>query len=171
MISSEAAGEAQAYFGWKVVAAAFVLALFGWGIGFYGPSVFLRTLNDERGWPIALVSAAITAHFLFSALFIAYLPEAHARWGLTRVTQAGIFCTAIGAMLWGNAAAAWQLFPIAAVSGAGSAASSPADAGARSGSRRRRRRGSRFLPTAAPAGSKSRPDRPPAVGRNHISLT
>ena len=69
VISSEAAGEAQAYFGWKVVAAAFVLALFGWGIGFYGPSVFLRTLNDERGWPIALVSAAITAHFLFSALF------------------------------------------------------------------------------------------------------
>jgi len=61
MISSAAAGEAQAYFGWKVVGAAFVLAVFGWGIGFYGPSVFLRTLHDERGWPIALVSAAITA--------------------------------------------------------------------------------------------------------------
>jgi hypothetical protein len=53
MISSEA----QAYFGWKVVSAAFVLAVFGWGIGFYGPSVFLRTLHEERGWPIALVSA------------------------------------------------------------------------------------------------------------------
>src|SRR5262249_29251638 len=122
MISSGAADEAQAYFRWKVVGAAFVLAVFGWGIGFYGPSVFLRTLHDERGWPIALVSAAITAHFLFSALFVAYLPEAYARWGLTRVTQTGIFCTAIGAMLWGNAAAAWQLFPIAAISGAGSAA-------------------------------------------------
>jgi len=126
MISSAAAGEAQAYFGWKVVGAAFVLAVFGWGIGFYGPSVFLRTLHDERGWPIALVSAAITAHFLFSALFVACLPEAYARWGLKRVTQAGIFCTAIGAMLWGNAAAAWQLFPIAAVSGAGSAATTGA---------------------------------------------
>jgi hypothetical protein len=64
MISREAAGEAQAYFGWKVVGAAFVLTVFGWGIGFYGPSVFLRTLHDDRGWPIALVSAAITAHFL-----------------------------------------------------------------------------------------------------------
>jgi len=126
MISSGAADEAQAYFGWKVVGAAFLLAVFGWGIGFYGPAVFLRTLHDERGWPIALVSAAITAHFLFSALFVAYLPKAYARWGLTRVTQTGIFCTAIGAMLWGNAAAAWQLFPIAAISGAGSAATTGA---------------------------------------------
>jgi len=126
MISCEAAGETQAYFGWKVVGAAFVLAVFGFGIGFYGPSVFLRTLHDERGWPIALVSTAITAHFLFSALFVAYLPGAYARWGLMRVTQAGILCTAIGALLWGNAAAAWQLFPIAAVSGAGSAATTGA---------------------------------------------
>ena len=126
MISSQAAGDAQAYFGWKVVGAAFVLAVFGWGIGFYGPSVFLRTLHDERGWSIALVSAAITAHFLFSALFVAYLPDAYARWGLTRITQAGVLCTAMGAMLWGNAAAAWQLFPIAVVSGAGSAATTGA---------------------------------------------
>ena len=50
----------------------FVLAVFGWGIGFYGPSVFLQTLHGEHGWPIALVSAAITTHFLFSALFVAY---------------------------------------------------------------------------------------------------
>jgi predicted MFS family arabinose efflux permease len=126
MISSEAPGQGQAYFGWKVVSAAFVLAVFGFGIGFYGPSVFLSTLHEERGWPIALVSAGITTHFLFSALFVAYLPEAYARWSLTRVTQTGIFCTAIGAMLWGNAAAAWQLFPIAAVSGLGSAATTGA---------------------------------------------
>jgi predicted MFS family arabinose efflux permease len=126
MFSSEATGTAEAYFGWKVVGAAFVLAVFGWGIGFYGPSLFLRTLHDERDWSIALVSAAITAHFLFSALFVAYLPEAHARWGIARVTQAGVLCTAIGAMLWGNAGAAWQLFPIAAVSGAGSAATTGA---------------------------------------------
>src|SRR5262249_56099632 len=73
------------------------------------------------------VGAAVMAgHLLFSGLFVAYLPEAYAGWGLTRVTQTGIFCTAIGAMLWGNAAAAWQLFPIAAISGAGSAATTGA---------------------------------------------
>src|SRR5262249_60502102 len=122
MISGEFAETAKSYFGWRVVGAAVVLAVFGWGLGFFGPSVFLRTLHDQRGWTIATISAAITAHFLFSALFVAYLPEAYTQWGFARVTQVGILCTAIGAMLWGNATSTWQLFPIAVVSGAGSAA-------------------------------------------------
>jgi MFS family permease len=127
MVSSEAIVTGrEVNFGWKVVGFSFVLAVFGWGIGFYGPSVFLRTLHDEHGWPIALVSLAITAHFLVSALFVAYLPEAYGRWCIARVTQAGIGCTAIGAILWGNASAAWQLLPIAVVSGAGSAATTGA---------------------------------------------
>jgi predicted MFS family arabinose efflux permease len=126
MISGEFAETAESYFGWRVVGAAFVLAVFGWGIGFFGPSVFLRTLHDQHGWTIATISAAITAHFLFSALFVAYLPEAYTQWGFARVTQVGILCTAIGAMLWGNATSTWQLFPIAVVSGAGSAATTSA---------------------------------------------
>ena len=77
MISGEFAETTKSYFGWRVVGAAFVLAVFGWGIGFFGPSVFLRTLHDQHGWTIATISAAITAHFLFSALFVAYLPEAY----------------------------------------------------------------------------------------------
>jgi hypothetical protein len=27
------------FYGWRVVAAAFVLAVFGWGLGFYGPPI------------------------------------------------------------------------------------------------------------------------------------
>ena len=126
MIAGEFAETAKGYFGWRVVGAAFVLAVFGWGIGFFGPSVFLRTLHDQHGWTIATISAAITAHFLFSALFVANLPEAYAQWGFARVTQVGVLCTAIGAMLWGNATSTWQLFPIAIVSGAGSAATTSA---------------------------------------------
>jgi hypothetical protein len=49
-----------------VVAAAFVLATFGWGIGFYGPPVFLREGGETRGWPLALISAAVTLHFFTS---------------------------------------------------------------------------------------------------------
>jgi predicted MFS family arabinose efflux permease len=126
MVSSEATARIGTDFGWKVVGFAFVLAVFGWGIGFYGPSVFLYTLHQERGWPITLISLAITAHFLCSALFVTYLPEAYGRWGLARVTQAGVACTAIGAILWGNAFKPWQMFPIALISGAGSAATTGA---------------------------------------------
>jgi hypothetical protein len=96
------------------------------GIGFYGPSVFLQTLHDERGWPIALVSAAITSHFLFSAMFVAYLPEAYARWGPhagdpSRHLLHGDRRDVLGQCRGGLAAV-----PIAAVSGAGSAATTGA---------------------------------------------
>jgi hypothetical protein len=43
------------FFGWKVVAAAFVVAVFAWGIGFYGPPVFLHALHAGRGWPVSMI--------------------------------------------------------------------------------------------------------------------
>ena len=64
----------RAFHGWRVVGAAFVLAVFGWGMGFYGPPVFLRVIGEERGWPLALVSTAVTVHFLVGALAGASLP-------------------------------------------------------------------------------------------------
>jgi hypothetical protein len=32
------------FFGWTVVVA-FIVAMFGWGVGFYGPAVFLNVLH------------------------------------------------------------------------------------------------------------------------------
>src|SRR5262249_35264668 len=53
--------------GWRVVCAAFVLAVFGWGLGFYGPPIFLKVLHEQRGWPIGLIATAVTVHFLVGA--------------------------------------------------------------------------------------------------------
>ena len=36
----------QVFFGWRVVAAVFVLATFGWGLGFYGPPVYLHAVRE-----------------------------------------------------------------------------------------------------------------------------
>ena len=33
------------FYGWRVVGAAFVLAMFGWGVGFYGPPVYLHAVR------------------------------------------------------------------------------------------------------------------------------
>ena len=99
MTSSDAIGAARPYFGWKVVGAAFLVAAFGFGVGFYGPPVFLHTLHAERGWAISTISAAITTHFLFGALFVAFLPEAHRRWGIAPVTAVGAGCAAAGAVI------------------------------------------------------------------------
>jgi MFS family permease len=114
------------FFGWKVVAAAFTVAVFGWGIGFYGPSVFLHALHQGRGWPVATVSAAITWHYLLSALMIARLPAVHARFGVAAVTRGGAVACALGLLAWALAAEPWQLFLAAPFTGAGWAATSGA---------------------------------------------
>ncbi|HWX49626.1 MAG TPA: hypothetical protein VNZ61_16375, partial [Roseomonas sp.] len=58
------------FFGWRVVGAAFVLAVFAWGISFYGPPIFLQVLHASRGWSVSVVSGAITAHFLLGAAVV-----------------------------------------------------------------------------------------------------
>ncbi len=115
-------GPVRGFFGWKVVAAAFTLAVFGWGIGFYGMSVFLHALHQGRGWPVGVVSAAITWHYLSSAALITWLPAAYARFGVAAVTRAGVVACALGLLGWALAAEPWQLFLAAPVSGAGWAA-------------------------------------------------
>lgn len=126
MVFDSAAEKTNGYFGWKVAWAALLLAVFAWGVGFYGLSVFLRTLHAERGWAITTISAAITTQYLFSAVLVAYLPEAHRRWGVARVTEFGIAAAALGVLAWANAQAPWQLFPAAMIAGAGWAATSGA---------------------------------------------
>ncbi|KRR18162.1 hypothetical protein CQ14_24850 [Bradyrhizobium lablabi] len=114
------------FFGWSVAWSAFAIAVFAWGIGFYGPSVFLQSLHQTRGWPISQISIAITAHFLLSAIAIACLPEIHRRLGIAKTTFLGAVLTAAGLILWSNAREAWQLFAAAIPSGAGWAMTSGA---------------------------------------------
>jgi Major Facilitator Superfamily len=108
-----------AFYGWRVVGAAFVLATFGWGMGFFGPPVFLRDIVEARGWPLSLVSTAVTVHFLAGAIAGARLPELHRRFGAPAVTKAGALCLGVGVFGWAVAAAPWQLFASTLLSGAG----------------------------------------------------
>ena len=89
--------------GWRVVWVAFVVAVFGWGVGFYGPAVYLPALHQTRGWSISTISAAITAHYLVSAALITALPEAYRRFGVGRVTLGGAVLAGAGALAWANA--------------------------------------------------------------------
>jgi hypothetical protein len=107
------------FYGWTVVAAAFVVAIFGWGVGFYGPPIFLKAVQDTRGWPVALVAAAITVHFLVGAVAVANMPKLYRLFGLPRVTVAGAVCLALGVAGWAYAVEPWQLFAATLFSGAG----------------------------------------------------
>ncbi|MGL4635835.1 MAG: MFS transporter [Beijerinckiaceae bacterium] len=107
------------FFGWKAVWGAFLLAVFGWGLGFYGPPIYLQTVSETRGWSIGIVSAAVTFHFLVGALVVANLPALYRRYGLPLVTKCGAVILALGLIGWSLAAQPWQLFIATLFSGAG----------------------------------------------------
>ncbi len=110
---------AEVFFGWRVVAAVFVLAVFGWGLGFYGPPVYLQVVRETRGWSLALVSTAVTVHFLAGAIVIANLPGLYRRFGVPAVTKAGAVALAVGVVGWALAREPWQLFAATLFSGGG----------------------------------------------------
>ena len=114
------------FFGWRVVWAAFAVAVFAWGVGFYGPSVFLHALHEAHGWPVSIISAAITCHFLLSAGIVARLPSIHRRFGLVAATRLGGVLAGVGVVAWAASPSPWLLFPAALLSGAGWALTSGA---------------------------------------------
>ena len=111
--------KAGGFYGWRVVRAAFVLGAFGWGIGFFGPPVFLGEKLQTSGWSLGLISAAVSVHFLLGALTGAHLPELHRRFGAAVATKAGATAMAAGIVGWAVSAAHWQLFLAAALTGVG----------------------------------------------------
>lgn len=107
------------FFGGKVVAATFVMAMFGWGIGFYGPPIFLYAVLQRTDWSVSMCSAAVTLHFLAGTLVIINLPRLYKRFGLPSVTIAGAVLLACGVYGWALAAQPYQLFIAALLSGLG----------------------------------------------------
>jgi MFS family permease len=109
----------QSFYGWRVVGATFVLAVFGLGMGFHGPAVYLHAVSERTGWPLALISTAVTVHFLAGAVVVANLPALYRRFGIAAVTKAGAILLAVGVFGWAVATAPWQLFGATLLSGAG----------------------------------------------------
>jgi MFS family permease len=81
--------------GWRVVATAFWLAVFAWGLGFYSLSLYVHQLG-EAGWSGTLLSAATTGYFLLGAAAIQVVERAAARFGRRRVALAGVLLLAGG---------------------------------------------------------------------------
>src|SRR5258708_20513198 len=62
---------ARYFYGWNVVAATFVMALFTFGLGFYGLTVYVATLQRLHGWSASTVSAPVTLYYVAGALLTA----------------------------------------------------------------------------------------------------
>jgi len=118
------------FFGWRVVWAAFTIAVFAWGIGFYGPGIFLEALHDRHGWSVSLISGAITTHFMVGAALVSRFPAIEARLGIMGVILVGAGLTAVGMVCWAAASQPWHIFAAAILSGCGWALTSGASVNA-----------------------------------------
>ncbi len=114
----------RAYRGWRIVAVCFVAAVFSWGLGFYGQSVFLAELIRAHGWSTSLVSIAFTAYYLASAVMVAFVGDAIARIGARNVLLVGALAFAASTAALGALDRPWQLFAALLVMSVGWAAMS-----------------------------------------------
>jgi MFS family permease len=98
------------YDGWKIVLVCFLLATFGWGLGFYGQSVYVAELHRLRGWPTSLISSGTTFFYLFGAALVAFVSEAIKAFGPRNCLIAGTVAMAVASISIGQVAEPWQLF-------------------------------------------------------------
>ncbi len=108
-----------AFFGRTVARAAFVIAVLGWGLGFYSPPIFIYAVVSRTQWPLTWVSGAVTLHFLVGALVVANLPGIYRRLGVARATRMGAIMLAAGVVGWSHAQHLWQLVAAALLTGSG----------------------------------------------------
>ena len=102
---------ARYFYGWNVVAATFVMALLSFGLGFYGLSVYVATLQRLHGWSASVVSAPVTVYYVAGALLTAVMADLYARFGPRAVVATGGVAMAAGLLLLGRVATPWQLYP------------------------------------------------------------
>ena len=114
------------YHGWLVVGAAFLIAVFGWGIGFYGAGIYLVALHQRHGWPTADISSAITSYYLLGATLILFGGGTFERFGARRVVSTGATAMACGAVLLTFVWRPWHVYVAFAVMSVGWAAMSGA---------------------------------------------
>lgn len=111
------------FYGWKIVAALFVILAFTSGLGFYNHSVLLAALAGEAGFPMAVVSSAVSVFFLvsgFSGLVIGSLLE---RYDVRYIIAFGAALASCSLATLGYVSEIWQLYLLYVVFGIGFSAS------------------------------------------------
>jgi MFS family permease len=104
---------------WPAVLACFGIAIFAWGFGFYGQSVYLAELHRTRGWSSALIGSAATTFYLVGAVLLTRVHAALDRFGPRVVLIAGVVLLGCGATLFSRSQAPWQLYAGAVVMACG----------------------------------------------------
>jgi MFS family permease len=98
------------FYGWRVVGVCFIAAVFTWGFGVFGGSVYLSEIRQAHGWPTALVSSALTVFYLTNALSLPAVGAGIDRWGPRPVIATGALLLAAGVAAVGRLEEVWHLY-------------------------------------------------------------
>jgi predicted MFS family arabinose efflux permease len=99
-----------AYHGWWVVFCTFVIALYGWGLGFYGLSLYLVALHKAHGWSPATISSAITFYYIAGAFLVMEVGDVILRHGARPVVLIGAATMGLGVLALTVIDRPWQLY-------------------------------------------------------------
>jgi MFS family permease len=100
------------FYGWNVLAVTSVMAMFSFGLGFYGLTVYLAELQRLHGWSGSAVSAPVTAYYASGALLSAVIGDLYQRLGPRTVVAGGSVAMAAGLVMLGGVTQPWQLYPV-----------------------------------------------------------
>jgi MFS family permease len=98
------------YHGWWVVFCAFVIALYGWGLGFYGLSLYLVALQKAHGWSPATISSAISFYYVAGAFLVMHVGDVILKRGARLVVIAGAGLMGVGVIGLAVIDRPWQLY-------------------------------------------------------------
>jgi MFS family permease len=117
---------ARYFYGWNIVGATFVMALFSFGLGFYGLTVYIAILQRLHGWSASAVSVPVTVYYVAGALLTVSAGDLYERFGPRAVVAGGSVAMAAGVAALGLVTEPWQLYPVFLVMSVGWASMSGA---------------------------------------------
>jgi MFS family permease len=107
------------FYGWWIVGACLIAALFGNALGLFGAGIYLHALVQMKGWPIGLVSGAVTLFYVTSAFLLILVGSAIHRLGPRPVIALGGVLMAGGVIEIGRVSDLWQVYAAFVAMGAG----------------------------------------------------
>ena len=89
----------RVFYGWWIVGASFLIAVYVGGVVFYGFTAFFEPIADEMGWSYTQISLAASLRGLETGFFAPIIGILADRWGSRRLIFSGALITAAGLML------------------------------------------------------------------------
>ena len=98
------------FYGWWIVIASFLVALYTGGVIYYGFTAFFEPIAKEMGWSYTQISLAASLRGLEVGLLAPLVGILADRWGPRKVLFGGILITAAGLFLLSSASSLFTFY-------------------------------------------------------------